>query len=73
MVKQLKQCYVFNGERLTLDQLYKRSKPQMEKKDILGSIHTNLDNGIPVKILFVRNRQKRSEWLAILSTDTTLK
>jgi hypothetical protein len=72
MVKQLKQRYVFNGERLTLDQLYKLAKPQMGKKDILGSIRATLDHGIPVKILFVRNRHKRSEWLAILSTDTTL-
>jgi len=32
----------------------------------------SLDNGIPEKILFIRNRNKRSEWLAILSTDTTL-
>ena len=72
MVKQLKQRYVYNGERFTLNQLYKLAKTHMGKKDILGSIYATLDNGIPVKILFVRNRNKRSEWLAILSTDTTL-
>ncbi|WP_346208008.1 transposase [Caldifermentibacillus hisashii] len=72
MVKQLKQRYVYNGERFTLNQLYKLAKPHMGKKDILGSVYATLDNGIPVKILFVRNRNKRSEWLAILSTDTTL-
>lgn len=31
-----------------------------------------LDNGIPAKIPFIRNRNERSEWLVILSTDTTL-
>ncbi|MDL0421914.1 IS4 family transposase, partial [Caldibacillus thermoamylovorans] len=67
-----KQRYVYNGERFTLNQLYKLAKPHMGKKDILGSVYATLDNGIPVKILFVRNRNKRSEWLAILSTDTTL-
>lgn len=72
MVKQLKQRYVYNGERFTLNQLYKLAKPHMGKKDIRGSVYATLDNGIPVKILFVRNRNKRSEWLAILSTDTTL-
>ncbi|QZT34482.1 transposase [Caldalkalibacillus thermarum TA2.A1] len=72
MVKQLKQRYVYNGERFTLNQLYKLAKSHMGKKDILGSVCATLDNGIPVKILFVRNRNKRSEWLAILSTDTTL-
>jgi hypothetical protein len=29
-------------------------------------------NGIQVKIVFVQNRNKKSEWLAILSTDCTL-
>ena len=29
-------------------------------------------NGVPVKVVFVRNRNKKSEWLAILSTDCTL-
>lgn len=72
MVKQLKQRYQYKGEQLTLPELYRKAKPEMGKKDLLGSIHVKLGNGIPVKILFVRNRNKRSEWLAILSTDTTL-
>jgi hypothetical protein len=29
-------------------------------------------NGINVKVVFVQNRNKKSEWLAILSTDCTL-
>ncbi|WP_153028088.1 hypothetical protein, partial [Aeribacillus pallidus] len=40
----------------TLNQLYKLAKPHMGKKDIRGSVYATLDNGIPVKILFVRNR-----------------
>lgn len=31
-----------------------------------------MKNGVPVKVVFVRNRNKKSEWLAILSTDCTL-
>jgi hypothetical protein len=61
MVKKLRKCYVYNGENLTLDQLYKMAKPQMNKKDILGSIYVTLDSGIPVKIIFVRNSNKRSK------------
>ncbi|KGR77163.1 IS4 family transposase [Ureibacillus manganicus] len=72
MVKQLKQRYLYNGQRLTFPELYAKANPSMGKKDILGSIHVTLENGIPAKILFIRNRNKRSEWLAILSTDTTL-
>jgi len=29
-------------------------------------------NGVPVKVVFVRNRNKKRQWLAILSTDCTL-
>lgn len=72
MVKPLKQRYQYESEQLTLKELYQKAKPTMGKKDLLGAIHVKLGNGIPVKILFVRNRNKRSEWLAILSTDTTL-
>src|SRR5690606_19671990 len=72
MVKQLKQRYFIDGEAHTLDALFKKAKRTMEKKDLLGSIHVHLAKGRQVKIVFVRNRNKKSEWLAILSTDTTL-
>lgn len=39
---------------------------------VLRSIHTTQANGVPVKIVFVRNRNKKSDWLTILSTDRTL-
>lgn len=41
-------------------------------KDILGSVHVTLYNDIPAKFLFIHNRNKRSEWFAILGTNTTL-
>ena len=56
-------------------------KRQQQTPDILGSIRVCLPptseyNGIPVKIVFVKNRNKRSsdaqEWLAILTTDLEL-
>ncbi|MFD1348862.1 IS4 family transposase, partial [Oceanobacillus caeni] len=46
--------------------------PTDGKKGILRSIQTTQSNGVPVKIVFVRNRNKKSDWLAILSTDCTL-
>src|SRR5690625_4980200 len=72
MVKKLNQRYLVNGERVSLDQLYRLATPNDGKKGILRSIHTTQANGIPVKIIFVRNRNKKSDWLAILSTDCTL-
>ncbi|TYS46791.1 transposase [Bacillus infantis] len=72
MVKNLKQRYIVNGERVSLKELYRFAKPTKGKKDLLRSIHTVQANGVPVKVVFVRNRNKKSDWLAILSTDGTL-
>ncbi|TMN20808.1 IS4 family transposase [Lentibacillus cibarius] len=72
MVKKLKQRYIVDGKRVSLDQLYRLAKPSADNKRILRSIHTTQANGVPVKVVFVRNRNKKSDWLAILSTDCTL-
>lgn len=72
MVKKLKQRYFVDGKRVSLDELYRLAKPTGGKKGILRSIHTTQANGVPIKVVFVRNRNKKSDWLAILSTDCTL-
>lgn len=72
MVKETKQRYLADGHRVSLKQLYQLAQPVQGKKGILRSIRCVMANGTPVKIVFVQNRNKRSEWLAILSTDQTL-
>lgn len=74
MVKQMKQRYHYKGQLLKLDELFKLVKPNLQKKELFGSIQVRLQTKAqtPVKIVFVRNRDKKSECLAILSTDTTL-
>lgn len=72
MVKKLKQRYLVEGERVSLNELYRLAAPIQGKKGLLRSIITTQSNGVPVKVAFFRNRNKRSEWLAILSTDCTL-
>ncbi|WP_211061940.1 IS4 family transposase [Heyndrickxia faecalis] len=72
MVKKLKQRYFVDGKRVSLDELYRLAKPTGGKKGILRSIHTTQANGVPIKVVFVRNRNKKRDWLAILSTDCTL-
>ncbi|MUV39262.1 hypothetical protein JNUCC1_03135 [Lentibacillus sp. JNUCC-1] len=72
MVKKLKQRYLVDGKRVSLDELYRMAALTDGKSGILRSIHTTQANGVPVKIVFVRNRNKKSDWLAILSTDCTL-
>jgi len=72
MVKTTNQRYVVDGQFVSLKQLYRCAQPTGRKHGILRSIHTVMANGVPVKIVFVQNRNKKSEWLAILSTDCTL-
>lgn len=72
MVKNLKQRYLINGKKFDLKELYHLATPIQGKKGILRSIHTKQANEVPVEIVFVRNRNKKSEWLAILSTDCSL-
>lgn len=72
MVKNLKQRYLVGDKRVSLKELYRLAAPIQGKKGILRSIITTQANGIQVKMVFVQNRNKKSEWLAILSTDCAL-
>ena len=71
MVKQLKQRYYFNGKAYTLPELQKFVNYN-GASNIFGSLLVTTKNGIPAKIVFVRNRNKKSECLYILSTNVTL-
>lgn len=71
MVKNLKQKYVLHDNHLSLKELYAKI-PKQSHSAILGSINVKTACGLPVKIVFVQNRNKRRQWLAILSTDLSL-
>ena len=72
MLKDNKQYYIYKGKKYNLKQLGKLVSFQ-KPGDILFSIcvKTGKQN-IPVKLVFVRNRNKRSEYIVLLSTDCTL-
>ena len=71
MVKELKQRYIFEGKSLSLRELYSKVTKN-PKAAILGSVRVQTPNGLPLKIVFVQNRNNRREWLAILTTDVAL-
>ena len=71
MVKQLKQRYNYNGGFYTLPQL-RRLLPEYSAGNQFGSIIVTTKNGIPVKLVFVRNRNNKRDWLTVLSTDLSL-
>lgn len=72
MVKETKQRYKVNEKLVSLKQLYRLAHPVQSKKGILSSIHTTMANGTPIKVVFIQNRNKKSDWLGILRTDCTL-
>ncbi len=71
MVKEMKQRYLMSGQRMTLGEVF-QTLPKSSAKDIKGSMVVHTSCRLPVKLVFVRNRNKKREWLAILSTDVTL-
>lgn len=73
MLKNNRQMYHFNGGLYNLDSLAAHFARMNTPGDILGSVivRTNKEH-IPVKLVFVRNRNKRSEYIILLSTDCSL-
>lgn len=73
MLKDNKQMYHYHGKLLNLNAIAAHYVRFNTRQDCLGSIviYTRY-NRIPVKLVFIRNRNKRDEYLIILSTDCTL-
>ena len=71
MVKPLRQRYIYNGQSLDLRKLYKAA-PGKKSRDVICSVQVKTKSGIPCKIVFIRNRNCKRQFLAILSTDTSL-
>ena len=72
MVKAVNQSYWFNGKLYRLESL-QRFAPCKSARECYGSILVcTRYQHIPVKIVFVRNRNKHSECIYLLSTDRSL-
>ena len=73
MLKNNQQMYHYKGKLYNLNNLATRFARMNVPDDILGSVvvRTRREH-IPAKIVFVRNHNKRSEYIMILSTDCSL-
>lgn len=71
MVKDMKQRYRFGNDRLTLRELYARLHKN-KTTEILGSVNVHTACGLPIKLVFVQNRNRRRDWLVLLSADLAL-
>lgn len=85
MAKRDKRHYLFEGESLTCKEIYKKCKKRPGKSKYLLSVEAKIPcklpakKGqkaetveIPVKLVFVRNRNKGKDWLLLVSTDVSI-
>ena len=76
MVKNTPKIFYYKGdEALILRDIYKGFRKKRGKANIKGSQIVEIEhegNRAKVKIVFIRNRNKKRSWLAILSTDIYL-
>lgn len=69
--------YTYEGQQYTLNQLYKQVRKKRGRAKILASVVVSIGTGdkgkdIPARIVFVRDRNRSKNWLALLSTNLDL-
>jgi DDE superfamily endonuclease len=64
--------YHYKGQWVRLSKLYSQLRKRPGKAKILSSVVVETKEGQQIKIVFVRNRNKKRQWLGIVSTDTKL-
>lgn len=75
MIKKSSQIkYSYRGEQLNIKEIYSRNKKRRGRSKYLLSVDVMVgkENSIPAKIVCVRNKANRKDWLAFICTDTTL-
>ena len=76
MIKKTpKMFFRYNGEAMSLTTIYNRNKKRRGRSRYLLSVLVDVVKDgevIPAKVVYVRNRNKRKEYLCLISTDTTL-
>lgn len=67
--------YIVDGKKKSLTEIYRSSKKRRGRSRYLISVEAKVskdDQVLPVKIVYVRNRNKRNDYLALISTDMTI-
>lgn len=66
--------YSYCDEQLNIKEIYSRNRKRRGKSKYLLSVDAMVGKGnpIPAKIVCVRNKANRKDWLAFICTDTNL-
>lgn len=71
--KSSKIKYAYQDKLLNIKEIYSKNKKRRGRSKYLLSIDVKVgEQAIPAKIVCVRNKSKKKDWLAIISTDTNL-
>ena len=71
--KSSKIKYGYQDKNLNIKEIYSRNKKKRGRSRYLLSVNVTVGEAqIPAKIVCVRNKSKRKDWLALISTDTSL-
>lgn len=71
MVKKGRQLYQVDGEMMHIARIYKRLA-KTRGRQIISAVNVKTKQGIPVKLVFVKNRSRVKDYLVLISTDLTL-
>lgn len=76
MVKKTpKMFFRYNGQDMPLTAIYSKNKKRRGRSRYLLSVIAEVVKEgkiMPAKVVYVRNRNKRNEYLCLISTDVTL-
>lgn len=76
MVKKTpKMFFRYNGENMPLTRIYNKNKKRRGRSRYLLSVMVEVVKDgkmIPAKVVYVRNKNKRNEYLCLISTDVSL-
>jgi len=73
--KDEKNCFLYNGNKKSVLSIYREEKKRPGKSKYLLSVKAIAQKGkdeIPVRLLYVRNRNKRGGYLILITTDMSL-
>ena len=71
--KSSKVKYGYQGKMLNIKEIYSKNKKRRGRSKYLLSIEVTVGiDAIPAKIICVRNKSRKKDWLASISTDTAL-
>ena len=74
--KSSKVFYEYDGKRMNIKQIFGMCKKRRGRSKYLLSVNVNISlktgETLPAKIVCVRNRNKKKDWIAFICTDTSL-